>query len=128
MNLEHIGFNVSAPVEQAEWFCKNLGMTVARQFGPPQYGHFLADARGQMMLEFYHNADMPVPDYASIPPMSFHVAFQVADVAAAREKLLRAGATAEGEITTNADGDKIGLVRNPWGLTVQLVKRAKAML
>ena len=126
--LEHIGFNVNAPVEQAAWFCEHLGMTVARKFGPPQFGHFLADARGGMMLEFYHNAAMPVPDYAALLPMSFHVAFQVDDVASTREKLLRAGASAEGDITRNSDGDQIALVRNPWGLTVQLVKRAQRML
>ena len=128
MNLEHIGFNVHKPVEQAEWFCKNLGMTVARKFGPPQHGHFLADARGQMMLEFYFNSKVPVPDYAAIPPMAFHVAFQVDDVAAVRERLLQAGAKSESEVLTNDDGDNIALLRDPWGLTVQLIKRAKKML
>jgi hypothetical protein len=55
MHLEHLGLNHPDPVAAAAWYCQNLGMTVARQFGPPQNGRFLADARGKMMLEFYHN-------------------------------------------------------------------------
>jgi len=128
MNLEHIGFNVVDPVGAADWYCKNVGMTVARQFGPPQNGRFLADTRGKMMLEFYHNAKVIVPDYRSLPPMGFHVAFNVDDVAVARASLVKAGGTAEGEVTTNDDGDVIAMVRDPWGLTLQLIKRAKPML
>jgi catechol 2,3-dioxygenase-like lactoylglutathione lyase family enzyme len=128
MNLEHIGFNVVDPVGAAEWYCKNLGMTLARQFGPPANGRFLADKRGKMMLEFYHNAKVVVPDYRAIPPMAFHVALAVEDVAALRASLVQAGGAAEGEITVNDDGDVIAMVRDPWGLTLQLLKRAKPML
>jgi len=71
-------------------------------------------------LEFYLNNTVPVPDYPSLNAFSFHVAFQVDDVAATRERLLQAGATAEGEVTTNDDGDKLAMVRDPWGLPVQL--------
>jgi uncharacterized glyoxalase superfamily protein PhnB len=103
-------------------------MTVARKFGPPGHGHFLADAQGRMMLEFYLNVAVPIPDYPSLNPFSFHVAFQVDDVAVTRERLLQAGATAEGEVATNDDGDKLAMVRDPWGLPLQFVKRTKTML
>ena len=43
-------------------------------------------------------------------------------------RLVQAGATAEGAIVRNDDGDELGMVRDPWGFAVQLVKRAKAML
>ena len=128
MNLEHLGLNYHDPVAAAAWYVKNLGMKVARKFGPPGYGHFLADAQDRMMLEFYLNTTVPVPDYPSLNTFSFHVAFQVDDVAATRERLLQAGATAEGDVTTNDDGDKLAMVRDPWGLPLQFVKRTKAML
>lgn len=128
MNLEHIGFNVIDPVAAADWYCKNLGMTIARQFGPPANGRFLADKRGKMMLEFYHNPNVAALDYWNVHPMSLHVALNVDDVAAARECLLKAAGKAEGELTTNDDGDVLAFVRDPWGLTLQLLKRAKPML
>ena len=128
MNLEHTGLNVPEPVAAAEWYCQNLGMKIVRKFGAPAFGHFLADARGQMMLEFYHNPSAPVPDYRAMNPLILHIAFQVDDMAAARARLLKAGATAEGEVSSNADGDQLAMLRDPWGLALQLVKRTKPML
>jgi catechol 2,3-dioxygenase-like lactoylglutathione lyase family enzyme len=128
MNLEHLGLNHRDPVAAAQWYCQNLGMTVARKFDAPGHGHFLADARGKMMLEFYFDASVPVPDYAAMDAFAFHVAFQVNDVAANRARLLTTGATPEGDIKTNADGDQLTIVRDPWGLALQLVKRAQPML
>jgi glyoxylase I family protein len=128
MHLEHLGLNHPAPVAAAAWYCQHLGMKIARNFGPPQFGHFLADARGKMMLEFYRNAEVMIPDYSALPPFAFHIAFHVSDVAALRSQLLQAGATSEGEINTNSDGDKITIVRDPWGICVQLVQRAVPMV
>lgn len=128
MNLEHLGLNHHDPVAAAAWYCQNLGMTVARKFGAPGLGHFLADARGKMMLEFYFNAKAGVPDYTAIDPFAFHIAFHVDDVAAVRTSLLKAGATPEGEVNVNDDGDQITIVRDPWGISLQFVKRAKPML
>jgi len=128
MNIEHVGLNYPDPVAAAEWYGKNLGMTIARRSGPPNHGHFLADARGQMMIELYKNAKAPVPDYRALNPLILHIAFQVDDVAAARQKLLQAGATSEGDIVTNDAGDQIAMLRDPWGFPVQLIRRTKPMI
>jgi glyoxylase I family protein len=128
MNLEHLGLNHPDPVAAADWYGQNLGMKVTRKFGPPGHGHFLADARGQMLVEFYFNAAVPVTDFRAVNPMSLHLAFQVDDVATARARLLAAGATPESEVNTNDDGDKLAMLRDPWGMPVQLVKRVNAML
>lgn len=128
MNLEHFGLNHSDPVAAAAWYEQNLGMKIARKFGPPGNGHFLADTRGQVMLEFYHNALAPVPDFSATNPMSFHVAFYVDDVAATREQLIKSGASNQGNVTSNDDGDQLAMVRDPWGLPVQLVRRTKPMI
>ena len=128
MNLEHVAFNVAEPAKAADWYSQNLGMKLVRKFGAPAFGHFVADARGKMMLEFYNNPKASVPDYRSMDPLVLHVAFIVDDVTAVRAKLLRAGARAEGEVSSNDDGDQLAMLRDPWGLAVQLVRRAKAML
>ncbi len=128
MNLEHLGLNHHDPAAAAAWYCQHLGLTVARKFGAPGHGHFLADTRGQMMLEFYFNPTAGVPDYAALDPFAFHIAFHVDDVAAVRAQLLQAGATAEGEVKVNDDGDQLTVVRDPWGICLQFVRRAKRML
>jgi glyoxylase I family protein len=52
----------------------------------------------------------------------------VDDVRPLRERLLKNGASSEGEISTNDDGDELAMLRDPWGLAIQLVKRAKPMI
>jgi uncharacterized glyoxalase superfamily protein PhnB len=61
-------------------------------------------------------------------PMVLHVAFKVDDVAAVRRKLLDAGATAATDITTSDNGDVMTFLRDPWGVTIQLVRRAVPLL
>ena len=128
MHLEHVAYNVPAPAAAAEWYSQNLGMTVPRKFGPPANGHFLASGREQVMLEFYNNSKVKVPDYHALDPLVLHIAFAVEDVAAVRTRLLGVGATPVGEISTNDDGDTLAMLRDPWGIPLQLVKRAKPMI
>ncbi len=80
------------------------------------------------MLEFYRNPRLPVPDYRSMDPLLLHVAFLSSAPAADRERLVAAGAKVVEDVTTAPNGDKLVMLRDPWGLAVQLVKRAKPML
>ena len=68
--FEHIGLNLRDPQAAAEWYCKNLGMTVVKN-PPGQNVFFVADAGRHMMLELYSNPKSPVTDYeldrASLP-------------------------------------------------------------
>jgi uncharacterized glyoxalase superfamily protein PhnB len=81
-----------------------------------------------MMVEYYHNAAAPFTDFKSLHPLSFHLAFQVDDVSRVRARLLQAGATDEGEPSGNDRGDQFAMLRDPWGLPVQLVKRHQPMV
>ncbi len=128
MHLEHLGLNHRDPAAAAAWYCKHLGMTVARKTGPPSYCHFLADGRGKMMLEFYADPTAAVPDYAKIEPFSLHIAFHVDNVHEAFEALLEAGGSPAMSLKTNDRGDDIAILRDPWGIPVQLVRRAKPMV
>jgi glyoxylase I family protein len=128
LRLEHVGLNVADPIKAAKWYVDNLGMKVLREGPAPINARFLADGAGNMMLEIYHNPPEAVPNYASMDPLLLHVAFLVNDVDAVRSKLLATGATAVGEITTIPTGDKIAMLRDPWGLALQFVHRANPML
>lgn len=106
-------------------------MTIKRAQTESPFGHFLADDGDAVMLEFYRNPALPVPDYRAMHPMLLHLAFRPSsgeDLAAARIRLLAAGATSEGDIQRNDNGDVVAMLRDPWGLPIQLVHRAESMI
>ena len=128
LNVEHVACNVTDPVAMAAWYVEHLGMRVVRRIATPPYMHFLADANGRAVIEIYTNptAD-PVPDYAAMHPMRFHLAFAAPDPDAARAALVAAGATFVDEQTL-ADGSRLLMLRDPWGLPLQLCKRTTPLL
>jgi catechol 2,3-dioxygenase-like lactoylglutathione lyase family enzyme len=128
IRLEHVAINVEDPVSMAEWYGKNLGMKLVRKGPPPVNMHFISDAGGNMMLEIYHNPPDAVPDYSSMDPLLLHISFMVDDVKGIRKKLIAAGATAVGEITITSSDDELAMLRDPWGVAIQFVKRTKPML
>lgn len=128
IRLEHVAVNVQDPVAMAKWYCQNLGMKVVREGPAPANARFLSDAGGNMMLEIYHNPPDAVPDYASMNPLSLHIAFMVDDVQTLRQKLVAAGATVHEDVYTTDSGDQIVMLRDPWGVPIQFLKRAKPML
>ncbi len=128
IRLEHVAINVEDPVGMVKWYCENLGMKLVRKGPPPINMHFISDAGGNMMLEIYHNPPDAVPDYASMDPLLLHMSFMVDNVKGVREKLIAAGATAVGEVTVTPAGDELAMLRDPWGVAIQFVKRDKPML
>ena len=128
MKIEHVAFQVEDPITVSQWYIEHLGMTLKRAYPTRPFGQFLSDDGDAVMLEFYNNPKAAVPDYRTIDPLVLHVAFRVQDIATTRAKLLAAGATAEGDITTAGNGDKLAMHRDPWGLAVQLVTRVEDMI
>lgn len=127
MNIEHIALNVADPVAMAAWYVQHLGMKVVRQVDEGPMTRFVADASGRTVLELYRQK-APVPDYAAMDPMVLHVAFVTADVDGERRRLLGAGAKPATDVTTAPNGDVMTFLRDPWGVTIQLVKRAQRLL
>ena len=68
-----------------------------------------------------------IADNWSRDARQFHLAFNTDDVNGLCHRLLEAGATMEGDIIVTADGDEMVLLRDPWGLPFQLVKRKEKM-
>ena len=56
-----------------------------------------------------------------------HLAFCVSDVPTAVEKLTDAGATIFSDYETAVSGDEMAMLRDPWGIPLQLMKRAEPM-
>jgi glyoxylase I family protein len=127
MNIEHMALNVADPAAMAAWYTRYLGMRVLRRLDTDTQTHFLADESGRTVLELYHQSRVAVPDYAAMDPMILHIAFTAPDIEATRTQLLAAGATAEGDVATTPAGDRLAMLRDPWGVALQLVKRAQPL-
>jgi len=128
MKIEHFALQVTDPVAIADWYVTHLGCALVRAGGEPTRQRFLSDNSGRILLEFYRNPRLPVPDYQSMDPLLLHVAFVSRAPALDRERLVAAGARVVEDVTIAPNGDKLVMLRDPWGLAVQLVKRAKPML
>jgi glyoxylase I family protein len=128
VKIEHVALQVSDPVALSRWYVEHLGLTVKRAQTESPFGHFLGDDGDAVMLEFYGYPNLPVPDYVRMEPLLLHVAFHVDDVAATRTRLLGAGAAAVGDVQVNEVGDEVAMLRDPWGIPVQLVRRRVRMI
>ena len=128
IRLEHVAINVEEPAAMARWYRDNLGMKIIRKGPPPANMRFISDSGGNMMLELYNNPPDEVPDYPSMNPLTLHIAFMVDDVRAIMRKLIAAGATIAVDINTTEAGDELVILRDPWGVPIQFLKRAKPML
>ncbi|GIW80512.1 MAG: hypothetical protein KatS3mg105_2319 [Gemmatales bacterium] len=127
MIIEHLAINVADAVAMTDWYVKHLRMKIIRQVDGPPYTRFLADEAGRVVLEIYQQS-APVPDYASMDPMTFHIAFVASDVDAECHRLVAAGATMAMPPAAAANGDVLAMLRDPWGVCIQLAKRSVPLL
>jgi len=128
MKIEHFAIQVADPVAMAGWYVKHLGCSIARATGEPVHMHFIKDSSGTVMMELYRNPKVAVPDYAAMDPLLLHLAFLSDNPAADRDRLVAAGASVVEDLVTTAAGDQLIMLRDPWHVALQLVKRAKPML
>ena len=128
MKIEHVAYMVAEPAAMARWYVEHLGLTIKRGSDAPPYGHFLADAGGAVLVEFYGGPAEQVPDYTTIDPTVLHLAMVSDDMHRDYLRLLVAGASEVTPPRELPNGDQAAMLRDPWGLAVQLVKRAQPML
>jgi len=126
--FEHIALNVDDPGKVAAWYRDNMGMKIVQAGEKFDSKRFVSDAGGNMMFELYHSRKAPTPNWGAVHNHTLHIAFAVDDVQAMHDKLIAAGAKPDWEVETTGEGDVITIVRDPWGIPIQLVKRAKPML
>lgn len=110
----------------ADWYVKHLGCAVARTGGAPSFVRFLA--AGPVLIEIYRGALAPALDFPALHPAQFHLAFVSENVKADRDRLLAAGAKIAEDCFTTPAGDELVMLRDPWGIALQLVKRAQPLL
>lgn len=128
MKVEHVAFNVSDALSMGRWYVEHLGLTVMRRTVAEPWAHFMADDSGTFMFEIYTNKDVAIPDYNNIVPPNFHLAFSSDDPHADFLRLKLAGAKPVDDVETMPNGDVMAMLRDPWGVPLQLVKRADPMI
>ena len=128
MKIEHFAYQVAEPVAAANWYGEQLGFTVKRASDSPVPVRFLADETGQVMLEIYNNPTVETPDYASMDPLLLHLAFVCDDVPGTVERLVGAGASKVSGPEKLESGDQLAMLRDPWGLAIQLCRRVSRMV
>jgi catechol 2,3-dioxygenase-like lactoylglutathione lyase family enzyme len=132
MFIEHVAFAVSDPEAAAAWYCEHFGMRFLDHGGGGDV--FVCDDRGRGMLQFEDARRVTaVPGEKFLENRSrdmrlLHLAFWADDVAGERERLLAAGATADGEVIITPAGDEMATIRDPWGLPIQILRRKVRLL
>ena len=124
MKFEHFALNVPDVRAHAQWYVDHVGFTVARRREDAPFMHFLADDTGRIIVELYSNPKAPYPAYASAHPLLFHIAVVAPDAKAERARLEQAGATLFLE-EPQPDGSLLIMMRDPWGVPLQLCQRTK---
>lgn len=126
--FEHIAFNVPDPVAMAAWYAKHLGMKIMRSGPAPTFTTFVADSGLRMMMELTHDARFPLFEPAKIHFTSIHLAFITPDMGRTQTELVSAGATVVDSLRKNPTGDEVLVLRDPWGLAIQFIRRVEPML
>jgi catechol 2,3-dioxygenase-like lactoylglutathione lyase family enzyme len=124
MRFEHFGLNVPDARAMGQWYVDHLGFKIVRSRDEAPYTRFLADDAGRVAVELYTNPAGAIPAYAAQHPLVFHLAVVSQDVAADRARLEKAGATLFVEEVT-PDGSRLTMLRDPWGVALQLCQRAQ---
>jgi catechol 2,3-dioxygenase-like lactoylglutathione lyase family enzyme len=122
MIFEHVALNMEEYETAAKWYCEHLYMQVVRE--KPGTMIFLGDEQGTIFFEIYSNKTAPVLDFESEHPLTLHLAFAVDDVKNEADRLLSAGCTVSDPYKEVA-GDSMIMLRDPFGVSIQLVHRAK---
>lgn len=124
MTIEHIGLSVPAPRSMAEWYCGHLGFRHIRGGGSDSDGAaFIADDVGETVLEIFKLPEVDALPLRDLIPIQLHVAIDCRDPYKTAMALVKHGAEFVGEAPRNTYKGEKYLIRDPWGLVIQLVNR-----
>ena len=126
MKFEHYALNVPDSASMADWYAKNCRMKIVRAIDLEPHTRFLADETGRVVLEIYSNRAVEMPDFARMDSLEYHLAFAVDDPEAEKARLQEAGARFEDSVQPS-EGTKLIMMRDPFGMALQICKRAEPL-
>lgn len=122
MVFEHFALNVINVDNVVSWYAENLELKVVSQQHEPPFMTFLADSSDRVIMEIYHRPDETITVFAEKHPLTFHVAFVSENAQEDRLRLEEQGATFFEEVKKE-DGSHLIMLRDPWGMPLQLCQR-----
>ena len=127
MKFEHFAINVPNAKAVSLWYVEHLGLTVKKKMEESPHMIFMADDSGTVMLEICNNPKGETLDFNNLHPLTVHLALVSEDPSADKKRLIAAGAT-EFSDDILPDGSHLVMLRDPWGICLQLCKRATPMI
>lgn len=123
MIFEHFALNVPDVDKVVSWYTSNLGLKVVRQQKEAPFMTFLADSNDRVVVEIYYRPDETITDFTKQHPLTFHVAFVSENAEEDKQRLIAEGASLFEEVNLE-DGSHLVMLRDPWGMPLQLCQRA----
>ncbi len=124
MIFEHFALNVSKVDAVVAWYTSHLGLQVVNAQKEPPFMTFLADSSGRVMMELYHRPDEVITDFTKQHFLTFHLAFVSENAEGDKDRLITEGATWVEEVKKE-DGSHLIMLRDPWGMPLQLCQRTE---
>jgi len=112
-----------------KWYEENLGFKIIHTHGNDKDGvNFLYDEKSGFLLELFRSPDAGILEFSYMRPITFHLAIDCKDPLALAKQLESHGAKIiEGSHNIDHDSEKI-LIKDPWGMTLQLINRNKKLI
>ncbi len=124
MSIEHIGFCVEKPFDMADWYVRNLNFSILIKDGTKtDRVVFIEDSKGKTILELYNLPGTEKINFSSIAPLQFLIAIEAENPYEKTLDLEKAGVKIEGESIRNSYKGEKFFIRDPWGLTLQILNR-----
>ena len=127
MRFEHFALNVTEPVAMTAWYQKHFNIQILSAMKESPFTQWWGDSEGRVFCEVYYNPKAKVIDFENQHPLEFHFAFAVDDPESLQNQLIEDSATFF-EVVNLDDGSELIMMRDPWGIPLQLCKRGKPFL
>ncbi len=124
MIFEHFALNVTNVDAVVDWYSEFVGLKVVNAQKDPPFMTFLADASGRVILELYHRPDEAITNFTVQHFLTFHLAFASKNAETDKDRLMAEGATFVEEVKKE-DGSHLIMLRDPWGMPLQLCERTE---
>ena len=123
MIFEHFAINVNNVDAVVKWYVLHLELNVVSQQKKSPFMTFLADSGGRVIMELYQRSDEMMTNFKTHHQLTFHVAFVSESAQLDSDRLQEAGASFIEEVRKE-DGSHLVMMRDPWGMPLQLCERA----
>ena len=130
MVVEHIGIAVTKPFEMAKWYRDNLGFNILfSSEGDVKSNEmaFISDDNSSIIIEVFKSPNQPSLQEVLEDPIQFHIAFVSENIEQDCKRLVDHGAVFVEKQPEKHKGEILMLFRDPFGNTIQLVKRGEAI-